>query len=122
MQFIANKAEDVVGYLENLEEVSELIAAFWSSKADDFGSKAEDMAVNQVELIDQIGEAVADESYKFWSKAQREVTRYISAMTEINNSFNFLTEVKPDKEQSFRMKHLKLTLSVPSFVDLAITD
>ena len=35
MQFIANKTEDLVGYLENLEKVSELIAALWSSKADD---------------------------------------------------------------------------------------
>ena len=83
------------------------------------------MAVNQVEVIDQIREAVAYESYKFWSKAKHQINRYISAMTEINNSFTFLTEVakiKSDKEKSFRIKHLKLKLSVPSFVDLAITD
>lgn len=118
MQFIANKAKDLVGYLKNLEKVSELVAAFWSSKADDFESKAGEMSENQVHTIDVMKEAVSQDGIEFWTKAKDEMDRYASAMSVINNSFNFLTEAKPDKEKPFHMSHLNLTLSVPSFVDI----
>ena len=103
----------LVKVLGKLEETCEFIGAFWTIQADDFDSKGAEMAINQVKMIKIMKEVVIKKSITFWTKAKEDMDHYCTAMSVINNCFNFVTEAKPPAAQSFNLPNLELTLHVP---------
>ncbi len=103
----------LVKVLGKLEETCEYIGAYWTEKANDFDSKGTDMATNQAKMIKFMKKAVTKKSILFWTKAKEDMDRYCTAMSVINNSFNFVTEAKPPAAQSFHLPNIELTLHVP---------
>ena len=117
-QFIASKAMTLVQVLGKLEETCEGIAAFWTMEAENYDSQGAKMATNQVKMVKSMKGAVVKNNIKFWTEAKERMDKYATAMSVINNSFNFVTDAKPPKGKSFGLPNLELTLSVPASVDL----
>ena len=46
------------------------------------------------------------------------VDKYATSMNTINNCFDFVTDAKPPRGQTFGLPNLELTLSVPTSVNL----
>ena len=122
LQYVADKAGDLVMALKNLESISEAIATFWTIEADNFAAQGAKMKTTQVVMVKSMKGNVVKDNITFWTKAKEELDRYAVAMSEVNNSFNFNTEAKPPSAQRFCLPNLDLTLHLPSTVDIkAIT-
>ena len=122
MQFVASKAADLVRVLGKLEETCEAIAAFWTMEADKFDSQGAKMKTSQVKMLKGMKGAVCKNNIAFWSKTKDEMDRYVTAMSVINNCFNFVTNAKPPTAQSKKFANLDLELHLPASVNVkAIT-
>jgi len=107
--------------LGKLEETCDLIAAFWTMEADKFDSQAGKMGTTQAKQITLKAKVMRDKVVKnnleFWTKAKEDMDRYATAMSVINNSFNFETRARPSVGQSFTFKELEFTLRLPAHID-----
>ena len=122
MQFIAAKAGQLIVILGKMEETCEAIAAFWTEEAENYAAQGAKMATNQATMVKQMKGVVVKNNVKFWKEAKERMDRYASAMNVINNSFNFVTDARPAEAQVFGLESLKLTLHIPSTIDVkAIT-
>ena len=124
MQFVASKAAKLVNVLGKLEETCEAIAAFWTMEADKFDSQGAKMETGQATMI-EVGmkDQVCEDNIAYWTKTKDELDRYVTAMSVINNCFNFATNAKPPTGQSIKFANLDLNLHLPAAVDVkAITD
>ena len=92
MQFVADKAGTLVKVLGKLEETCEAVAAFWSIEAEKFDSQGAKMKKNQVTMLKAMKGVVVKNNLSFWKKAKDEMDRYVTAMSVVNNCFNFLTD------------------------------
>ena len=61
---------------------------------------------------------VVKNNIKFWTEAKDRMERYVTAMSVINNCFNFVTNAKPPTAQSVGLPNLQLTLHVPSSINV----
>ena len=117
-QFIAGKAAELVQVLSRLESTCEAIAAFWTVEAENFESQGSKMAKNQKLMIASLKDVIVGDNIKFWTKAKEEMDRYVIAMSEVNNCFNFVTEAKRPKTQPIELPGLGISLRVPKSVDV----
>ena len=117
-QFIATKAKTLVEVLGKLEETCEAIAAFWTMEAENYDSQGAKMAKNQVTMVKHMKSVVVKNNIKFWSEAKGRMDKYATAMSVINNSFNFVTDAKRPRGQPVKLPNLDLTLSIPNGVNL----
>ena len=113
--------------LGKLEETCEAVAAFWTMEADRFASQGAKMKTGQATMLKSKSKTMRskaiENNIQFWTKAKDEMDRYVTAMSVINNSFNFQTEAKPPRAQSFGFKELEFSLSLPASINVkAITD
>lgn len=123
LQIIASKASELVEVLTNLETISEAIAAFWTDEANKFDAQGAKMGTTHAVMVKKTlkGRVVKD-NIAMWTKAKDELDRYATAMSVINNRFNFVTKAKPPTAQSFGLPNLDLILHIPSSIDVkAIT-
>ena len=108
--------------LGKLEETCEAVAAFWLMEAEAFDSQGGKMRVNQVAMLKGMKRVVVKDNLPFWKKAKDEMDRYITAMSVVNNCFNFLTDATPQAAQSIKFADLELDLHLPAAIDVkAIT-
>ena len=104
--------------LGKLEATCEVIATFWTIEAENYDSQGAKMATNHVKMVKTMKGVVVKNNIKFWSEAKERMEKYIASMSVINNCFNFVTDARPPKGQSFGLPNLELTLSVPASVKL----
>lgn len=124
MQFVAGKAATLVKVLGKLEETCEAVAAFWTMEADKFDSQGAKMKTGQAKMVMMKGMkgSVVKNNIAFWKTAKDEMDRYVTAMSVINNCFNFVTEAKPPAAKSIKFANLEMELHVPAAIDIkAIT-
>lgn len=119
MQFVASKAGTLVKVLGKLEETCEAIAAFWTMEADKFDSQGAKMKTNQVKMLKHMKGAVVKNNIAFWTKAKDEMDRYVTAMSVVNNCFNFVTDAKPPAAKSINFANLELDLHIPATIDVS---
>lgn len=101
-----------------MEEVCELIAAFWTMEAEKFDSQGAKMKTSQSSMIKfkSMRANVIKKNLKFWKEAKEDMDRYVTAMSVINNSFNFVTDATPPTSKSVRFEAIDLTLTLPRSV------
>ena len=90
------------------------MATCWTIEADDFDDQ-----------VSKIGQSVATkrqakDRIESWTKAKQALDRYASAVSMINNRFNFATEARPSSVQQFHFTTLDLVLKVPTSVHVNI--
>lgn len=112
MQFIARKAGTLVEVLKNLEQICELVAAFWNTEAERFDSQGAKMRTVPVSVLKGM------KNIDLWTKAKDEMDRYVTAMGVINNCFNFTTDARPQDVQSIRFPTLELEFSIPAGINI----
>ena len=88
-----------------------------------YDSQGVKMAGNQDTMI-KVGlkGAIVKDNIKFWKEAKERMDEYATAMSVINNCFNFVTEAKPPRGKPFGLPNLDLTLSILDSVDLKAID
>ena len=58
----------------------------------------------------------------FWKTAKDKIDRYVTAMSIINNCFNFVTKAKPPAAKLIKFANLDMEFHVPAAIDIkAIT-
>ena len=121
LQFVASKAANLVRVLGKLEETCEAITAFWVMEADKFDSQGAKMKTGQAAMIKAgMKSKVYKDNISVWTKAKDELDRYATAMSVVNNSFNFVTNAKPPTGQSIKFANLDLELHLPAAVDVKV--
>ena len=91
-------------------------------EADKFDSQGAKMKTSHAVMIKGMKGKVCKDNIAFWSKTKDELDRYVTAMSVINNCFNFVTNAQPPAAQSIKFANLDLDLHLPAFVDVkAIT-
>ena len=118
MQFVASKAAKLVNVLGKLEETCEAIAAFWTMEADKFDAQGAKMKTNHAVMIKGMKGKVCKDNIAYWNKTKDELDRYATAMSVINNCFNFVTDAKPPTAQSIKFANLDLDLHLPPAIDV----
>ena len=106
--------------LSKLETTCEAVATFWTVEAENFASQCSKMAINQTEMIGSLPEVVVGDNIAFWTKAKDDMDRYVIAMSQVNNCFNFVTEAKRPPTQSVELTGLGISLRVPRSIDVEV--
>ena len=119
MQFVASKAGTLVTVLGKLKETCEAIAAFWTEEADKFDSQGARMKTTHAKMLKYMKGAVVKNNIAFWTKAKDEMDRYVTAMSVVNNCFNFVTDAKPPAAKSINFANLELDLHIPATIDVS---
>ena len=117
IQFVASKAATLVKVLGKLEETCEVIAAFWTMQAENFDSQGAKMKTSQVVMLKTMKGVVIKNNLTFWTKAKADMDRYATAMSVINNSFNFVTEARRPNGEYLTLPAIDLTINLPPGVD-----
>lgn len=118
MQVVAEKAATLVKVLGKLEETCEAVAAFWTMEADKFDSQGAKMKNSQVAMLKGMKGMVVKDNISFWKKAKEEMDCYVTAMSVINNCFNFTTAAKPPAGRAIKFANLDLEFHVPTDINI----
>lgn len=111
MQLVAEKAGTLVKILVKLEET-------WTVEADTFNSQGAKMKTNHVAMFKGMKGVVVKNNIAFWKKAKDKMDYYITAMSVINNCFNFTTDAKPPAAQTIKFASLKLEFHIPADINV----
>ena len=92
-------ADKLLDEFDKLDGICEAVAAFWTIEANRFDSQGAKLKTGQATQLKSqsktLREKAIENNVQFWTKARDDVKHYAAAMSAINDSFNFQTEVKP---------------------------
>ena len=114
MQYIASEAEELMGFLENLEHACNAIASFWTKKSDKFTSQGGRMSTNERDMIKHMPANMIDKNVTYWTSTRDQLSYYATAMTTISKSCTFATDAKSPPLKYIHLPNLDVSLYFPS--------